>query len=270
MQLTPLLGEEVEDSAHVVPRSMVIALFISGALTMAFSIAILFGIGDVNLALASPTRYPIIEIFHTATKSKAATTAIICTLILTLTSTAFGLLACASRLAWAFARDKGFPFPDYFAHVSNYYRIPVRSIILVTMIASLLGLINIGSSTAFNAFTSLALIGHYTPYLLPITLMVIRRFGAKEIPWGPWTLGKWGLPVNIVSMVYSIMLIVFAVFPPFQPVTAKSMNYAGVIFGAIMILSTVMWFLYGRKVYLGPVRELTEEDHSRSIDSKTL
>ena len=98
---------------------MVIALIISGALTVAFSIAILFGIGDIQLALHSPTHYPIIQIFQTATKSKGATTAIICTLILTLTFTTFGLLACASRLAWAFARDKGLPFADYFAHVST-------------------------------------------------------------------------------------------------------------------------------------------------------
>ncbi|KAI4101081.1 MAG: hypothetical protein LQ339_005204 [Xanthoria mediterranea] len=111
-------GEEVKDAANVVPQSMVIALIISGVLTMAFSIAILFGIGDIHLALQTPTHYPIIQIFYTATGSKGATTAITCTLILTLVSTTFGLLACASRLAWAFARDKGFPFPNYFAHVS--------------------------------------------------------------------------------------------------------------------------------------------------------
>ena len=113
-----LTGEEVTDSANVVPRSMVLALVISGVLTIAFSIAILFGIGDINLALETPTRYPIIQIFLTATRSKGATTAIICTLISTLIFSTFGTLACASRLAWAFARDKGFPFPDYFAHVS--------------------------------------------------------------------------------------------------------------------------------------------------------
>ena len=111
----------MRDSANVVPRSMVIALVISGALTMAFSIAILFGIGDINLVLETPTRYPIIQIFLTATGSKGATTAIICTLISTLIFSTFGTLACASRLAWAFARDRGFPFPDYFAYVSTSF-----------------------------------------------------------------------------------------------------------------------------------------------------
>lgn len=113
-----MAGEEVKDSAIVVPRSMVIALVVSGAQTMAISIAILYGIGDINTALESPTNFPIIQIFLTATGSKAATTALICALISTLIFGTFGALACASRLAWAFARAKGFPFPIYFSHVS--------------------------------------------------------------------------------------------------------------------------------------------------------
>ena len=139
--------------------------------------------------------------------------------------------------------------------------IPIRAITLITLTAGLLGLVNIGSPTAFNALTSLALIGHYTSYLLPITLLVLRRFGKKEIPWGPWTLGRWGLPINLVSMAYSILLIVFMVFPPYQPVRAENMNYASVIFGAAILVSTVLWFVYGRKSYWGPVREVIEDLH---------
>ena len=114
-----LTGEEVTDSAVVVPRSMVIALIISGIFTLAFSIAILFGIGDITLALKSPTKYPIIHIFFTATGSEGATTAMVCALVSALVFSTIGLLACASRLAWAFARDQGFPFSNYFAHVST-------------------------------------------------------------------------------------------------------------------------------------------------------
>ena len=98
---------------------MLIAQVISGAFAMAFSIAILFGIGDINVVLKTPTNYPIIQIFLNATRSKGATTALVCALIMTLVFSTFGLLACASRLAWAFSRDKGFPFDIFFAKVRN-------------------------------------------------------------------------------------------------------------------------------------------------------
>ena len=139
--------------------------------------------------------------------------------------------------------------------------IPVRAIVLVTVVAFLLGLVNIGSSTAFNAMTSLSLIGHYSSYLLPMALLVIRRFGQKEIPWGPWTLGRWGLPTNLFAITYSVLLIVFMVFPPYKPVDAQNMNYSSLIFGAAMLASVVLWFWYGRRVYEGPVREVTENMH---------
>ena len=100
-------------------------MVISGTFTMAFSIAMLFGIGDITFALTSPTKFPIIQIFLTATGSKGATTAMVCALISTLVFATFGTLACASRLAWAFARDKGLPFSDYFAKVRSLLTDPV-------------------------------------------------------------------------------------------------------------------------------------------------
>ena len=137
----------------------------------------------------------------------------------------------------------------------------MRAILLIAMVAMLLGLINIWSSTAFNAMTSLSLIGQYTSYLLPISLMAIRRAGKKAVPYGPFRLGRWGLPINLISMAYSTILIIFMVLPPYQPVTAQNMNYAGVIFGAVLLLSTVVWVSYGRRVFTGPVKEIVDAMH---------
>jgi amino acid transporter len=39
-------------------------------------------------------------------------------LIISILFSGLGLLASASRLIWAFARDDGLPFPRYFSHVS--------------------------------------------------------------------------------------------------------------------------------------------------------
>ena len=98
---------------------MIVAFFISGALAFGASIAILFSVGDLKTILNTSTNYPIIQIFYIATQSKGATTAIIVGLMLTSVFSTFGLLASASRLTWALARDRGFPFSKYFEHVST-------------------------------------------------------------------------------------------------------------------------------------------------------
>lgn len=130
------------------------------------------------------------------------------------------------------------------SQVDKQHSILVHAILLMTAIAMLLGLVNIGSSTAFNAMTSLSLIRHYTSYLLPITLLIICRVGKKHIPFEPFALGRFRLPINLFSIFYSVLLIVFMVFPPYQPVTVENMNYSSVIFGAVLLLSLVLWFIY--------------------------
>lgn len=145
--------------------------------------------------------------------------------------------------------------------VDRHYLIPVRAVGLITVILLVLGLINIGSSTAFNAMISITLIGQYTSYILPILLMVVRRFSKKHIPFGPWTLGRLGLPMNCSSIVFSTLIITFMVFPPYRPVSAENMNYASAVLGLVMMISAVSWFMVGRNVYAGPVREVIDNSN---------
>jgi len=145
--------------------------------------------------------------------------------------------------------------------VDRRYYIPVRAIFLIAIIAMLLCLLNIWSSTAFNAMTSLSLIAQYTSYVLPISLMVRRRIEKRPLPYGPFRLGQWGILINIVSILYTVLLLVFMVLPPYQPVTAKNMNYAAVVFGALLALCAIMWAVHGRRVYTGPVKEASDNLH---------
>lgn len=115
--LNSFIGEEVQNPAVSVPRSMISAVVINGVLAFGWIIALLFSIGDVEAALKSPTGYPIIEIFYQATGSVGAATAMMCAIITVAFFAVLGILASTSRLTWAFARDKGLPFSNFFAHV---------------------------------------------------------------------------------------------------------------------------------------------------------
>jgi choline transport protein len=112
-------GDEVKDPARKVPQSMVLSIVINGGMALAFMIAILFTLGDPETALATPTGYPIIQVLYGATKSKAGTTVIMVCLLWNGLVALFSALASISRLSWAFARDHGLPFPEFFGYVSS-------------------------------------------------------------------------------------------------------------------------------------------------------
>ena len=76
--------------------------------------------------------------------------------------------------------------------VNKQYLIPVRAILLVASVAMLLGIVNIFSSTAFNAMTSFALLAQYTSFMIPISLMAVGRVGWKTVTYGLFQLGCWG------------------------------------------------------------------------------
>lgn len=120
----------------------------------------------------------------------------------------------------------------------------------------LLSLINIGSSTAFNAIISLSTVSLYVSYLIPISCLVLKRFSGEKIAWGPWTLGRFGPAINIFALVYGVFICIFLPFPSQRPVTAVNMNYAAPVMGVVIVFAVTDWFVRGSKVYVGPRREI--------------
>ncbi|RDH33974.1 amino acid permease-domain-containing protein [Aspergillus welwitschiae] len=247
------MSEEVNDAPRAVPRSMVWGLCVNAVLAFGFAIALLYTMGDFQKALDSPTGYPIIEIFYAQTGSKAASSAMMLPILLSGCYSSFNVLASVSRLTWAFARDEGFPFSSFFAHVSPRYKIPLRSLFLVTTITVLIALINIGSSAAFNAVLSLDTLALYISYLVPVLFMLIKRVRfSSEIRYGPFNLGRYGIPINAFAMAYGTYITIFLPWPETQPVTASGMNYGAPVFGVALLFAVIDWFVRGHKKWNGP------------------
>ncbi|RKL42667.1 hypothetical protein BFJ72_g5046 [Fusarium proliferatum] len=250
------LSEEMNNAEMGVPRAMVGCLLVNGPLGFAFLLIILFFMGDISAALATPTGFPIIEIFLHMTGSVAAATTMTAMITVMACLSTVPLLTAAARIMWAFARDGGLPFAERIASVDKRRQIPTVSIVVVSFLLMLLSLINIGSTTAFNAILSLAVVSLQASYLLPIILLIWRRlFRPDTLRWGPWRLGKAGLPINIIAVIYLMYTCIFLLFPPYQPITPVNMNYAPVVLGGALVFGCIYWPLRVSKRYVGPLTD---------------
>ncbi|PLB47794.1 amino acid transporter [Aspergillus steynii IBT 23096] len=243
------LSEEIHNASVTLPRVMIGTIALNSMLGLGFLFALLFCLGDTQSVLHSTTGFPIIQIFYNTTGSHGATAALMSPFICVAIASTFGLLASTSRTTWAFARDKGLPFSNYLACVNESTVLPLRAITSSTAFMALLGFINIGSTTAFNAIVSLSVVSLYISYLTPIFLHILRRITGPPLQYGPFVLEKVGALLNILSVVYSTVVVIFLFFPPYQPVTVENMNYACVVFGAVLVFSGGLWVFKGRKVY---------------------
>lgn len=252
------MAEEIEDAAIVIPRSMIGSVAINGILGFSIIIAVLFCLGDSEAALNTPTNYPFIEIFTAAVQSKAGGSAMASVIIWAMIFANVGLLATASQMLWAFAREKGIPGHGYLARVDRKTKLPVWAIGTSVVINVLLSLVEIGSTVAFNAFLSLAIAGFYSSFLISALVMLFYRLRTPEsmIPWGPFRMGRAGTPTTIFSIIYSAQGMFFSFWPPDSKVTPASMNWSMVVYLGILCISLVFWLSHGRKVYKGPLVEI--------------
>ena len=139
--------------------------------------------------------------------------------------------------------------------VDERTKLPLYAIGVTTVINLLLALINIGSSVGFNAFIALIVISYYSSFILAASVMLHKRLTTpnSDLPWGPFKLGRAGVPVTIVAIVYSVVGAFFSVWPTTTKPDAEGMNWCILVFGAVVLFSLLFWAFYGRKYYRGPV-----------------
>ncbi|GBF64040.1 choline transport protein [Trichophyton mentagrophytes] len=246
------MAEEVQNARINVPRAMFFTMFINGAMGLAMYLVILFCIGDIDKVINTETKVPFIELFRNSTQSNTAATVLTSLLITTYIVANFNFMASASRQAWAFARDGGLPFSHLLRKIDRKRSIPLFAIALTGVLNSLLGLISIGSNVAFSAVVSLVVSGYMSSYVIVICVMIHRRLTHGKIEFGPWNLGRYGLPINIIAVIYTTVTVIFAFFPPSVPVNAENMNYSGPVYGVVVAFGIVYYIARGHKTYTGP------------------
>jgi amino acid transporter len=157
------------------------------------------------------------------------------------------ITVAASRCTWAFARDDAIPGAKLFAIVNEKLGVPIWALVLTTVVQMLLGLINLGSSSAFTAFVSVGVIALAVSYAIPIAISLLwnRRVEVNQAKWncGPVI----GPIVNVVAIVWIAFEVVLFSMPTALPVTAISMNYASVVLVGFLAISAAWYFIYARR-----------------------
>ena len=158
--------------------------------------------------------------------------------------------------------------------------LPINAITVTVSITVLIGLISIGSPTAFNDLVSLTINALYSSYFISCALLLWRRCtggiksegevsfdqtrrmtsgsgGAGQLVWGPWRIpGLFGIGVNAFACGYMVLIIFFSFWPQGQDPTPVTMNYSCLVTGAVAIFSAIYYMLWAHKSYEGPVVDI--------------
>jgi amino acid transporter len=156
------------------------------------------------------------------------------------------ITVAASRCTWAFARDNAIPLSRVWSKVDDRFGTPIWALVLTTVVEMLLGLINLGSSSAFLAFVSVGVIALAVSYGIPIGISMFHmRKEVNEARWRMQNLIGW--VINVIAVAWIAFEVVLFSMPVALPVTEVSMNYAIVVFLGFMVLSSIWYVIYAHK-----------------------
>ena len=155
-----------------------------------------------------------------------------------------------SRMIYAFSRDGAVPGSQFWHRINPRTRTPTNSIWFAAVGALILGLPYLWNPVAYAAVVSIAVIGLYIAYGIPILL---RRLAGARFEAGPWQLGKWSAAVGWISVIWIVFISILFVLPQAAPGnTLTTFNYAPVAVGAVLVYAGGYWLLSAKNWFKGP------------------
>lgn len=161
-------------------------------------------------------------------------------------------LTSATRMIYAFSRDKAVPLSSWWHRVNPYTESPLTAIWLAIVLAFLMGLPSLASQTALGALFSLTATGLYCSYLIPILLRVTVARKSFSQP-SEFSLGRFSVPAGVISVLWALFMVLILCLP--QQSTdenANTLNYSPVMLGGVLLFAWIWWLLSARKWFRGP------------------
>ncbi|KAI1081537.1 amino acid/polyamine transporter I [Whalleya microplaca] len=248
------LSEETRNASWSAPIGVISSVGFSAIFGFLVLMSLLFSIQDFDRTVNSDYGQPVLQIFVDIFGESGALVLFSLIMVCVWHCGLFSMTS-NSRMMFAFARDGG--IHPFFHRVDERFRSPIQAVWLAATLSFILALPSLGSSVAFSAATSIATIGLYISYGLPILIGLIWHKNFMTMK-GPFNLGGMSRIVALVAVAWIMCITVVFCLPTSNPVTDQTLNYTVVAVGIIAVFATSAWILWARKWFTGPAVEVAE------------
>jgi amino acid transporter len=253
------LGEETVDPRRTAPTAIlraVIASFIIGGLILLFAILAAPNLADENIGTSAGGLQLIVL---QALGGGVGKVFLIC-IVIAVTVCALAVHTAGIRLMFAMARDNALPAAARLARIDPKRKTPIIPAILIGVVAVLILVVNIGSPEIFTAVTSVAVIMIYIAYLLVTAPMLVKRFrgewpGPNPKEAGYFSLGRWGLPVNIIAVLWGGLMALNLAWPREDVYGEGLLAWTAFIFIGAVVIIGLAWFRLRGRHHVGTLPE---------------
>ena len=252
------LSEETRKAEWSAPLGVVMSVGCSAIFGFFVLLGLLFSIQDFDKTVGSQYGQPVLQILVDIFGPDGAVV-LMCLIMLCVYHCGLFSMTSNSRMMFAFSRDHA--LPPFFNKVDKRFQSPIPTIWFAAFLSFCLALPSLGSSVAFSAATSIATIGLYISYGIPILIGAIYPRTYRK---GPFNLGLASRPVAFLGVGWIGFITVVFCLPTANPVTSQTVNYTVAAVGIIALWVAASWLLWARRWFTGPVRQIEAE--RRGVD----
>ena len=217
------LSEETHTPRRIAPRTIIRALVVSGVGGALLLIAALMAAPSLTDGKLATVGMPyVVEAVFGATAGRIMLVDVIIAICVC-------TLACqtsGSRMMFSMARQQALPFHKVLSKVNPRTGTPIACSIVVGLGAVLALVVNLPQTAVFTALSSLCIAMLYLGYLGVTGPLLVHRIraargrpsaataeGTDEHGKKLFSLGKWGIPLTLVAVVYQVLAIINLAWP---------------------------------------------------------
>jgi amino acid transporter len=261
------MSEETRGASKAAARGVIMSIVVSAVFGYILALGVTFAIQDFGTTTGAGG-FAVKQVFLDAL---GPTTAKVMLFITVGAQFYCGMssITSASRMLYAFSRDGATPGHRLWRRL-NANRVPSYAVWAIAVLAFLCAFpayFGPNGVVAYVAVTSIATIGLYIAYAIPIFLRL--RAGDSWEP-GEWTLGRWYKPVGIIACCWVAFISILFILPtspagvPWRKeFTWVAFNYAIVAVLGTLVLVGGWWLVSARHWFTGPVVQGSEEELAR-------
>ena len=230
------IAEEVEDPGRQVPKALVLSLVVVAGVVMYAALGLILAIPNLGAAISGDIADPISETV-TAQIGAGLAKPLFALVVLAFVAGIAAVQAAVSRVLFALARDRELPAAGWLGELSGRDRLPRNAIGASAVAAGVLLFIAL-SDNAYATLISMATVGFYIAFAFPVFACLRARLLGRWAP-GSWSIGRWGLPVNLAAACWLTFEIVNIAWPRL-PGTPWYVNYGAVAMVVVVAVGGVV------------------------------
>ena len=235
------VAEETPDPGRSIPRAMRMTIYIGVSASIFVCVALLLAIPDIGAVISGTDANPVSAVLK-ASFGIGGAKVVVAVVMVSFLSCILSLQAAVSRLLFAYGRDGMIAGSLHLVRISKHAHVPWVALLVAGAVPAAIIGVSPFLQDAIATIISFATAGIYLAFQMVVAAALYARLRGWR-PGGQFSLGAWGLPVNVIALIYGVGALTDIVWPrtPDQPwylnygmlVTIVCIGGAGLLYMAL-------------------------------------